>query len=249
MKYLIQYLIAVIILISCNNITKVYYEDGALKEEFVLESEKKNGFYKSYYKSGNLWIDGYFEDDKPNGKFTEFYENGNVKIVRNYEDGKLSGQRLFYLEDGSLVEYMEFENEKPNGNLFLMDSISGDTLEYSNFLEGRIRYSKVYDGDSLISYFIRTWPETNDPNSSNVCFNTYSPVSINLLLVVGNFTGDNYAIEDTLDVIEVRDSKICYDFETTNGPFQAHLMELDNTGEIVGGSLIDINLEDYFLPN
>ena len=45
------------------------YENGQLKQEFIIKDGKRNGPYKFYYKNGQLKEEGIFQDNKVEGLF------------------------------------------------------------------------------------------------------------------------------------------------------------------------------------
>jgi len=83
MKRLFFLSIVLLITFSCNT-TKVFYENGKLKEKGKIIENKKNGKWKYYYKTGQLKIDSEYLDDIPNGKWVFYYENGEIKEIGYY---------------------------------------------------------------------------------------------------------------------------------------------------------------------
>ena len=231
---------------SCDNLVTKYYSNGNIKEQFREEGNLKHGPYRSFYKSGELWIEGTYVYDTVSGRFTEYYKEGQVKLVRNYAKGLLNGARIYYSRKGEVLEYLEFKDDIPHGDLFVVDSTSLDTIEYTNFHEGKIRYKKIIS-DSYHQILLIPEPSVSMDGNTIFCFDTYSPIDINLLLVVGDFDYNTKEI-DTLATKKAIGRSICYDVGRSSGIFQAFLMELNENEEVIGGTLIDILLEDYSVP-
>jgi len=112
-----------------ENLTKLYYKDGTLKEQFT-----KNGVvgvfvgeYKSYYKNGNIELEGHFYEKKyhssirngvwkwykENGEFdgeetykveVEKWKNGKIKIIGSYV---YDTENKEWLKSGYWEEYTE----------------------------------------------------------------------------------------------------------------------------------------------
>ena len=59
-----------------------------LKEEYFINSGKKEGIYKSYYKNGQLEEEVNYINDKKNGNFKQYYNNGKLWKEVNYINGK-----------------------------------------------------------------------------------------------------------------------------------------------------------------
>lgn len=227
---------------------KIYYSNGVLKEIVSIKDGKMNGEYKSYYPSGELRSKGYFENDFPTGTHLSYFKNGSLKYEQNYHLGILNGKEVRYTMDGHPTEIAYRKEGKKFGDYFFLDSLSKDTLAYMNFFYDTIMYQKIYMPKSrnIQKHSMEKEIALDPDDNSSLCFSTYAPVDINLKLIVGEFVGDNYEIPDTLDTKTVRGVELCYEIERREGLFQAHLMELNDKEEVIGGTLIDIKLEDYF---
>ncbi|WP_298537804.1 hypothetical protein [uncultured Algibacter sp.] len=78
-------LIALLVLSSCSQTIKDFYDDGSIKREYHLKKEKYDGAYK------------------------EYYTNGNLKLLHNYKNGRLVDSSLFYNEKTSLkIDYIRY---------------------------------------------------------------------------------------------------------------------------------------------
>jgi len=238
----VLFAVITILLIGCSDKEKkVYYSDGSLKEVVPLEDGQMNGIYKSYYRSGELRSEGRIKNDLPEGRHLSYFENGVLKTEKNYSLGILNGKELRYRMDGKLAEIGYRKDGKRFGDYFFMDSISNDTLAFLNFNYDTVMYEKVYSLTGEIQQYRLEYDETTD-KENQICFKVFSPTDINLALIVGDFVGDNYEIRDTTGTNFNRGKEICFELDTSARKFNAHLMELDNNSDVIGGTLIDIDL-------
>ena len=47
---------------NSNDMQKVYYDNGNLKEELILKNELKNGYCKFFFENGNISHDGEYNN-------------------------------------------------------------------------------------------------------------------------------------------------------------------------------------------
>lgn len=93
MRYL--YLIIVLVIVySCDKVTKEYYDNGNLKAEYGLNDSKQfHGIFKGYYENGNLRTviefekgqrirTGVFYDTTGVLASKEFYKDGLIKCYK-----------------------------------------------------------------------------------------------------------------------------------------------------------------------
>ncbi len=122
-----------------QRIDKLYYEDGSIKAEGILENGIKSGHWHFYYPSGELssienyrenQLDGtikYF-DDQANLIAIEFwnlgvqqdssiyfYPNGKVEKRGVFEDGLYEGKWKFFYNNGNLKRTGSYSDGLPVG--------------------------------------------------------------------------------------------------------------------------------------
>lgn len=90
---------------------KLFYDNGALREEGSFRNDKKDGFFKTYDRKGNLlelrkFVDGEEVMDAPEiaklEVVTEYYETGIISKVTTFKNGIAEGVSREYDEDGSI---------------------------------------------------------------------------------------------------------------------------------------------------
>ena len=101
-------------------VTKHYYESGALLDEIPYVNGKIHGIEKWYYESGALRRESQYENGKKHGIDKFYYESGallvetpyvrvNIHgIVKSYEEGKSNIYRLALYEKGHKVASVKF---------------------------------------------------------------------------------------------------------------------------------------------
>lgn len=142
MKNLIAVML-VLVLFSCKDIRKEYYENGVLASEIEYKEELRNGKSIVYYPNGNIKQEGYFVDDKEHGLFKEYYETGRLATEAYFKNGKQDGELKGYHENGLLetIQYFKdgvpdstFESYYSNGQLEMLASKEkGKTLWYVKY--------------------------------------------------------------------------------------------------------------------
>lgn len=121
MRYtkLVFFLMAGIVLISCNNkpveVVKSSFVDG--KPEKVEYLDKDSQLVKSveYYKNGQKKIEGAFKNEQREGEWMYWYENGKLWSRGSFKNGKSEGRFLSYNEDGTLFQEAMYTNGIPDG--------------------------------------------------------------------------------------------------------------------------------------
>lgn len=142
MKNLIAVMLG-LVLFSCKDIRKEYYENGVLASEIEYKEELRNGKSIVYYPNGNIKQEGYYVDDKEHGLFKDYYETGRLATEAYFKNGKQDGELKGYHENGLLetIQYFKdgvpdstFESYYSNGQLEMLASKEkGKTLWYIEY--------------------------------------------------------------------------------------------------------------------
>lgn len=142
MKNLIAVML-VLVLFSCKDIRKEYYENGVLASEIEYKEDLRNGKSIVYYPNGNIKQEGYYVDDKEHGLFKEYYETGKLATEAYFKNGKQDGELKGYHKNGLLetIQYFKdgvpdstFESYYSNGQLEMLASKEkGKTLWYVEY--------------------------------------------------------------------------------------------------------------------
>jgi len=104
-----------------NLVHKTHYENGQLKEQFVLLDGKLHGTYLYYDKSGHLRTRLNFLSAVLYG--TSYYFNSAGELVQKaqYKDGKLHGRMCVY-ENNGLQLVAQYKNNLKNGILTIVNA-------------------------------------------------------------------------------------------------------------------------------
>lgn len=95
--------------------SKIYYNNGNLKEEGWIEQEQKTGYWKFYYKNGTLKKAGHFKDNLET-KYWYFYRRDASKEKEgHYEKGKQNKWWLFYDNMGHINHKCQLKDNQKNG--------------------------------------------------------------------------------------------------------------------------------------
>ena len=78
-----SFLICILVLSSCKNVKKEFYNDGNLKYNVEIQNDEWNGIYKEFYKNGNLKEVSNFEHNLKEGISLKYFDNGNTKYLHD----------------------------------------------------------------------------------------------------------------------------------------------------------------------
>jgi len=109
---------------------KLYFPNGKLQIEGIVDKNKNVGEWKYYYESGELESKGLFENDKPKGEWTWYYPSGKIKERGNYFEGNRIGTWQQFDETGIITDVQEFSlQDSVTGNKNYLDQIRGDKTD------------------------------------------------------------------------------------------------------------------------
>lgn len=119
-NHIVLFLIVILSSISLSSQTKktyqkVYFDNGALKEEGWIKNNQKTAYWKFYYQNGVVKKAGHFLKDKPS-KYWYFYtENGSKKSEGHYKDGEKTNWWLFYDDMEKINHKCQLKRSQKNG--------------------------------------------------------------------------------------------------------------------------------------
>lgn len=94
---------------SNQNIERVYYKSGELKQELIVSKRKKQLISsKTWRVEGQLHAEATYKEGKKDGYFRSYYKTGQVKRNDEYKKGKLI-KGVCYDDNGVEVPYYDFE--------------------------------------------------------------------------------------------------------------------------------------------
>mgnify|MGYP000974068769 CR=1 FL=1 len=166
------------ILKSEENQYKIY--DMSVKSiEALGQKDQSNTILakkRLYYADGSLAYEGVMENGKPHGRGIRYYKDGKIMYEGTFKDGKISGTGIFYDASGKKVYEGEVENGRlsghgnsyyPNGRIFYSgywkDGVfdgrgkiyyeNGKVMYMGEFVEGRATgQGKAYYDNGIIQY-------------------------------------------------------------------------------------------------
>ena len=105
----LKYLIFCIILSSCNNIEKDYYENGSLKSTL-----SENGEYIEYNHEGKVIKKGLLKDNRFSGKTFIYSSTGDTLRVQYISNDSVKAYEEFLLKAEALVKQMVGKHPQAN---------------------------------------------------------------------------------------------------------------------------------------
>jgi antitoxin component YwqK of YwqJK toxin-antitoxin module len=141
------YILIVLLIMSCTNYEKSFFDNGKLKFKVPLDkSGKKNGVYR------------------------EYHNTGDIKIISHYKGGKLIDSSLFYNLNNQLSTISYFIKDS-----ILVKEFKGDTIAIGCVLDGvKIGNWDYYLGNKKFkreNYTLLTYPEQKSHLNQILIFN------------------------------------------------------------------------------
>ena len=130
--YIVRLMFILVILTSCKNGEKEYYDNGNIHKEYFLKGGNITGVYKEYFQNGNLKLIHLFENGKKVDSSVYFFENLNkiekvlyyqlgdtIREINYYKNGSVSSKGssvndnkikkwYYYRDDGSINKVFEY---------------------------------------------------------------------------------------------------------------------------------------------
>lgn len=101
--------------ISCKDVEKSYYPDGALECEIEGKDGIRNGVAKWYYPNGVLKTEAYYKNDKEYGELKSYYDNGNIQSRGQFKDGVEDGLSEFWYKSGQKEKEINYHDGLNHG--------------------------------------------------------------------------------------------------------------------------------------
>jgi antitoxin component YwqK of YwqJK toxin-antitoxin module len=98
-----------------NGLSRVFYDNGQIKEEVTYVNDEISGLVKNYFDNGKLSKLYTLENNLLSKTFTEYNVNGNKKQESNYLNGKLEGPFTSFFENGKIQSTGSYNNGLMNG--------------------------------------------------------------------------------------------------------------------------------------
>ncbi len=92
-----------ILLFSCSDSRKTYWENGKLQSELSYKNDKLNGRAVWYFENGLMEQEAYYLDNVLNGSMKRWYSNGRLETESVYINGKLEGPAKTFDGRGNLI--------------------------------------------------------------------------------------------------------------------------------------------------
>jgi antitoxin component YwqK of YwqJK toxin-antitoxin module len=152
-----------------------YYENGNLKENYILNSigqviSKQQGYENGkiklkitqsedlrYYDNGKLKSSNYYNTlGKLNGEQKTFFENSKPQVIENYENGKKNGVYIKYFENGQIAEkstYVDGKRAEGSQEFFTtgkLKFIKTDEKKEYYYPNGQLFWTDYYDNSNRI---------------------------------------------------------------------------------------------------
>lgn len=93
----------------------IYYPDGTKQQEIVMNGDG-DGFSKLYYDNGTLFEDAILEGTYRNGPVTQYYRNGTKMLEGFMKDDMLDGPAKEYDAQGKIIRKINYKEDKIIGN-------------------------------------------------------------------------------------------------------------------------------------
>jgi antitoxin component YwqK of YwqJK toxin-antitoxin module len=147
MKKHILFILAVLVLVSCNTsdknksdedtnevvVSRYINEQPQIINSFeVIEGEKVIVYQREYYEDGSLLKEGAIKSNKRHGIWTSYYRDGKKWSEGEFVEGKMEGSTTSYHPNGELRYTGSFENGKKSGEWRFYDE-NGELLEIQYF--------------------------------------------------------------------------------------------------------------------
>lgn len=143
--------------------TRLFYEDGKLKQEKYEKDGQEYGLYTAFNKDGVLVMSVEYSEGEYNGDYQYFFDDGRLKELTTYSEGKKEGPALgYYSNEGHPLEYSgSYKNNERDGK-WETYTVEGTRKSIMNYNEG------VFDGE------YKTFATGNTQSSSIHVFGQYS---------------------------------------------------------------------------
>lgn len=113
--------------------------------KYYSNTGKVNGGEISFMDNGNVRSFTYLKNDTITiGPSVRFYDTGKINYFDSYIDGKKEGVSVHYTSKGILTRKSYYRNGVQDGEQYLFDYDSGDTLKIEIYKKGKLIDSILY---------------------------------------------------------------------------------------------------------
>ncbi|MCK5208244.1 MAG: hypothetical protein KAQ79_09495, partial [Cyclobacteriaceae bacterium] len=101
--------------VDAQEIEKIYYEDGSIKAEGVLENGIKSGPWYYFYPSGKISSEENYKEDQLDGVIKYFDDQGNLIASENWLNGNQEDSSVYFYPNGQIEKKGIFNNSLYEG--------------------------------------------------------------------------------------------------------------------------------------
>jgi hypothetical protein len=121
----IKYILAILVLASCNDTQRKYYPTGEIEYEVNVIDGKREGKMVEYSVDGKITAISYWKNGKIDGESNIYFENGLLSQKNNFKMGRRCCTSEFFSDEGYLIEHqfidslgrvMDYNKYKPDGS-------------------------------------------------------------------------------------------------------------------------------------
>jgi hypothetical protein len=152
LRYIFIVLFAIVLCNCESEVKKVYYDNGSLKAEIILNKGERDGYCKYYYEKGQISYEGLFQNNLRVGKHLDYFEDiekVESEIFYEIEAGKEKPiKRVKYNRFGQVIYESNLANFKTRIDLISAPRFPGDTLKFRvKILDPRYPYTDAFIGN------------------------------------------------------------------------------------------------------
>jgi len=133
-----------------QEIIKVFFADGSIKDEFQVEDGKLNGFNRSYYENGQLAVDSHYLNNHLDATKKKYTSKGIITESTQWKEGSKHGEAKLFFPTGQLSYKKTYKNGILDGNI--SSYYSNGNLYHTGILVGGKRqgYFKYYTKENVL---------------------------------------------------------------------------------------------------
>lgn len=132
-----------------HGISKSFYENGQIENEWLYKNGSREGMSKGYYETGILAYEENYKNNELDGYSRHYHKNGKLWLETFYKNGNQDGICKSYDEKGQLKYEIIYENQNKNYKKYDENQNIKEEIQYSysenlkNYLKNG--YEKLYD--------------------------------------------------------------------------------------------------------
>lgn len=228
MKLTWLFIVGLTILTACDSveIRKEYYSNGALKSEFEVMNNLKNGYELKYDSLGNLVTRQFYKNDTLDGLKTTYFPFGKISEIVNYKRGKEQGDFFKFFSNGNIGYNVTMEEGKMVGLFQVYDRYDSGRMVDEVYL--------VNWNNDVFKYYIKKIEKSGESNFEYKPLNLLLPEEKGLqenkfaefefnetkkydsALLVVEFSKDRINRQTDLDTVFMKQPKIRYQLTSSD---------------------------------